>query len=210
VALQLLLSALEPPKASNRARLVKYKRQNYEQRVDFRGGIICVSNRELHDKELLAAFKSRVHVLNYNPSNAQLGALMLGLAEMGWPADRPTLSAAECKEVARFVISELLRRECPFDLRLFLDKALPDYQQLKDGEAESDWRDLVAASIEEHLVAVRHADERATREERKEDEHALLQAILREYATREERVRAWTERTGKSERAFYRRLAELQ
>ena len=31
------------------------------------------------------------------------------------------------------------------------------YQQWKDGETESDWRDLVTASIEQHLVAVRHA-----------------------------------------------------
>jgi len=180
-----------------------------EEHVVLRGGIICISNRELHDQELLGAFKSRVKVLNYNPPDAQLGALMLGLAELGWPADRPTITPAECREVACFVLTELLRRGCPFDLRLFLDKALPDYQQWKDDETESDWRDLVTASIEEQLVAVRHLDERPSRAERKEDEHALLRDILSEHATRKERVRAWTERTGKSERAFYRRLAEM-
>jgi hypothetical protein len=103
----------------------------------------------------------------------------------------------------------MLQLGCRFDLRLFFNKALPDYQQWKDDETESDWRDLVTASIEKHLVAARHPDERPSRAERKE-EHALLREILREHKSREERVRVWAERTRKSERAFYRRLAELQ
>lgn len=210
VALQLLLSALEPPKGRDRGRVVAYKRQRHEERVAFRGGIICISNRVLHGEELLGAFKSRVNVLNYNPSDAHLGALMLGLAELGWPAERPAVPADECREVARFVISELLRRGCRFDLRLFLDKALPNYQQVKDGEAESDWRDLVAVSIEEHLAEVRHdAEPPESRAARKEAERRVLLEIVRDYATREERVEEWTRRTGKSERAFYRRLAEV-
>jgi hypothetical protein len=112
--------------------------------------------------------------------------------------------------VAHFVITELLRRGRRFDLRLFLDKALPDYQQWKDGEAESDWMDLVAASIEEHLAAVRHLDSHQSRAGRKEAEQTIAREIVREHATREDRVRAWAQGTGKSERAFYRRLAEIE
>jgi len=213
VALQILLSALEHPAPGDRtrSRVVKYRRQGREERVSFRGGIVCISNRQLHDDELLGAFKSRVHTLNYDPSDAQLGALMLGLAELGWPhAGRQEIAPEEARAVAHFLIGEMLRLGCRFDLRLFVNKALPDYQQWKDDETESDWRDLVTASIEEHLVAVRHADERPSRADRKQDEHSLLQEILREHESREERVRVWTERTGKSERAFYRRLAEMQ
>jgi hypothetical protein len=210
VALQVLLSALEPPRTRDRGRAVVYKRQGHEERVTFRGGIICISNRVLHGEELLGAFKSRVHVLNYDPGDAHLGALMLGLAKLGWPPDRPTVAAAECEEVACFLITELLLRGCHFDLRLFLDKALPCYQQVKDGEAESDWRDLVAASIEEHLAALRHdpvgAESRAAR---KAEDHEVLRQILRDYTTRAERVEQWVRRTGKSERAYYRRLAEV-
>src|SRR5262249_26851157 len=44
VALQVLLSALEPPKARDRGRIVAYKRQGREERVTFRGGLICISN----------------------------------------------------------------------------------------------------------------------------------------------------------------------
>lgn len=213
VALQILLSALEHPAPGDRtrSRVVKYRRKGQEDRVTFRGGIICISNRELHDGELLGAFKSRVHTLNYDPSDAQLGALMLGMAELGWPlSGEPEISPEEARLVAHFLIGEMLRLSCRFDLRLFVNKALPDFQQWKDDETESDWRDLVTASIEEHLVAVRHSDGRPSRAERKQEEHVLLRDILREHEDRQERVRVWTERTGKSERAFYRRLAEMQ
>ena len=68
----------------------------------------------------------------------------------------------------------MLRLSCRFDLRLLVNKAFPDYQQWKDGEAESDWRDLVTASIEEHLVAVRHsAESPLSREARKDEEHSI-------------------------------------
>src|ERR1700722_18779980 len=104
----------------------------------------------------------------------------------------------------------MLRGSCPFDLRLLVNKAFPDYQQWKDGEAESDWRDLITASIEAHLIAVRHSEEApVSREARKGEEQIIVQEIMRDHASRHERIRAWMERTGKSEWAFYRRSAEL-
>lgn len=213
VALQILLSALEHPTSRDRSRVVKYRRQGREERAVFRGGIVCISNKELHDDELLGAFKSRVHTLNYDPTNAQLGALMLNIADHGWPpgSTNPEINPESARTVTNYLIGEMLRLACPFDLRLLVNKALPDYQQWKDGEAESDWRDLITASIEQHLVAVRHsADLPASREARKDEEHAIVQEIVQNHPSRDERVRVWIERTGKSERAFYRRLAEMR
>ena len=207
VALQLLLSALEHPTSRDRGRVVRYRRKDFEDRVCFRGGIVCITNRKLHDEDMLGAFKSRVHTLDYDPPDAQLGALILDIAERGPQRVKPE----EAREVARFVIAEMLRLGCRFDLRLFVNKALPDYQQWKDGEAESDWRDLVTASIEEHLVEVRHPEGSGpSRAGRKEDEHAIVREILRDHQGRDARVQAWVDRTGKSERAFYRRLAEIR
>src|SRR5947209_2304607 len=206
VALQILLSALEHPTSRDRGRVVRYKRKDFEDRVYFRGGIVCITNRRLHDEELLGAFKSRVHTLDYDPSDAQLGALILDIAERGPQRVRP----GEAREVARFVIAEMLRLGCRFDLRLFVNKALPDYQQWKDGEAESAWRDLVTASIEEHLVEVRHPEAAGpSRAGRKEDEHAIVREILRDHQGRDARVQAWVDRTGKPERAFYRPPSEI-
>jgi hypothetical protein len=212
VGVQVLLSALEHPKSRDGSRAVKYQRRGREYRVDFRGGLIFMSNRQLHDDDILEAFKSRVHTFNYEPSDAQLGALMLEFADSGWPGGptTPDIPPDAAREVTHYLIGEMLRLSCPFDLRLLVDKAFPDYQQWKDGEAESDWRDLVTAGIEEHLVAARYAGEPpVSREARKEEEHTIIQKIVRDHASRDERVRAWVERTGKSARAFYRRLAEL-
>jgi hypothetical protein len=213
VGVQVLLSALEHPKSRDGSRVVKYQRRGREYRVDFRGGLIFMSNRQLHDDDILEAFKSRVHTFNYDPSDAQLGALMLEFADPGWPGGptTPNIPPDAAREVVHYLIGEMLRLSCPFDLRLLVDKAFADYQQWKDGEAESDWRDLVTAGIEEHLVAVRYAGEPpVSREARKEEEHTSIQKIVRDHASRDERVRAWVERTGKSARAFYRRLAELR
>jgi hypothetical protein len=213
VAVQILLAALEHPTTPDRGRVVTYQRQGRKAQAVFRGGIVCISNRELHDDELLEAFKSRVHTLNYDPSDAQLGALMLEIADRGWPpgAETPEIRPPEARKIAHFLIVALLERACPFDLRLLVDKAFPDYQLWKDGEAESNWRDLITASVEERLVAVRYPGRTpVSREARKDEEHFVLRAILREHQSRGERVRAWVERTGKSERAFYRRLAEVR
>jgi hypothetical protein len=209
VALQILLSALEHStySDSNRTRVVQYRRKGEAIRVRFSGGIICISNRSLHGADLLGAFKSRVHVLNYDPTDAQLGAFMLESAEKGPQGVMPE----EARTIARFVVEEMIRLGCPFDLRLFFSKALPIYRQWADDETESHWQDLVTASIEEHLVAVRHStDCRPSRADCKEQEHAILREILQQHGTREERAEAWRERTGKSERALYRRLAEIQ
>lgn len=213
VALQILLSALEHPTSRDRSRVVKYRRQAREERAVFRGGIVCISNRELHADELLGAFQSRVHTLNYDPTDAQLGALMLDIADSGWPAGstNPEMKPETARTIAHYLIGEMLRLSCPFDLRLLVNKAFPNYQQWRDGEAESDWRDLITASIEAHLVAVRHAEPSpVSREERKNEEHSILQRILQDHPSRDEQVRAWIDETGKSERAFYRRLAEMR
>jgi hypothetical protein len=68
----------------------------------------------------------------------------------------------------------------------------------------------VTASIEEHLVALRHSEPSAlSREDRLEQERAVVRDIVRQYGSREEQLGAWARRTGKSGRAFYRRLAEI-
>src|SRR5262249_10478462 len=63
VALQVRLSALEHPAADDptRTRIVRYRSKGAEERAAIRSGIISISNLELHDADLLGAFKSRVH-----------------------------------------------------------------------------------------------------------------------------------------------------
>lgn len=116
----------------------------------------------------------------------------------------------EATTVAHYVINEMLRLGCRFDVRLYANKALPLFQQCRDGEAETDWRDLVTAAIQECLVTVRHADERPSRAARTEGLREIARQILKQHSTRKEQLRAWRDRTGTSERCFYWRKAELE
>ncbi|MCE9560431.1 MAG: hypothetical protein K8U57_00090 [Planctomycetes bacterium] len=211
-ALQLLLAALEGPTRSDRTRLITYQRQGERKTIAFRGGIVCITNRELSDCDLLGAFKSRVHVLNYNPSDAHIGAHLLDSAEKGWPMDAasPTIPPEETKIIAEHVITEMARLGLRFDLRIYYNKAIVDYIQWSDEETESDWRDLVTASIEEHLIDAKHTTETKSREERKGGEIEIVREIMKQHSERNAQVEAWKKTTGKSSRAFYRRMAEVE
>jgi hypothetical protein len=60
------------------------------------------------------------------------------------------------------------------------------------------------------MVALRFTEEPPpSRYARLEDERSIVREIVKECTGRNEQVRAWTQRTGKSERAFYRRRAEI-
>ena len=154
-ALQLLLAALEHSTSRDFGRQIEYRRQGGSESFSFRGGVICISNLELHDSELLNAFKSRVHVLNYAPTNEQLGrSCLTSPAAAGLPERRPrrssrprpvtwpAMSSPSCSGWGAASTSACwwARRSRTF-------------QQWKDGETETDWRELVTASIEEHLAA---------------------------------------------------------
>jgi len=212
VAIQILLAALGNQPNSAGGRIVKYRRQGRVEVVRFSGGIISISNLELGSAPLLQAFKSRVHYLKYDVTEEQLAALMLEISRQGWPAARPRLSPAACREVTEYLMAESARLSCHLDLRQLVDKAFPDYLQHREGNTEAHWHDLVTASLEGQLVELRHAPraQHSSRQERKEYEQQVVRQLLQEHATPQLRLAAWQQRTGKSARAFYRRLGEIR
>jgi hypothetical protein len=210
IALQILLAALGHQPDEVGTRVIKYRRQGCEATVHFTGGIIMISNLELHQGPVLDALKSRVHCLRYSPSDEDVAAMMRAIAANGWPAGNPKLAPEECREVADFLISESLRIGCHLDLRLLVDKSFPDYLQHQNGDAETHWKDLISTTLQEQLVDLKHtALAKASRMETKEREHCVVRELLAQYTTKEERIAAWQTETGKSERAFYRRLEEI-
>jgi hypothetical protein len=52
--------------------------------------------------------------------------------------------------------------------------------------------------------------ERKTRQAKKETEYAIIRKIMAEHVERLDRVAAWMALTDKSERAYYRRLEEIE
>ncbi|MCY2928016.1 MAG: hypothetical protein NTV86_00700 [Planctomycetota bacterium] len=209
-ALQLLLAALGASPDGSRTRPIHYKRLGQHRTVYFTGGIIFISNLELSNTPVHDALKSRVQYLKYEPTDEQIAALMYHVAAQGWPAGEPVLRPEECLEVAEFIVAESNRLDVRLDMRLLVDKALPDYCLWRDDKTESHWRDLVRATMEERLVELQDTSaEHLSRFAQKQAELQIVREIRDAYETREERAAAWKARTGKSERAFYRRLKEL-
>jgi hypothetical protein len=85
IALQLLLAALGNPHDGSGVRHVKHKTASGTRVVPFSGGVICMSNLPLdgHHHEVLAALKDRAFVVNYEPTDDQIIALVYRLAEDG-------------------------------------------------------------------------------------------------------------------------------
>ena len=208
VAMQILLAALGNQPGATGSRIVKYRRQGRDETVRFTGGIILISNLELHAAPLLEALKSRVHYLRYDPTDEQIAALMREIASQG--RTKPKLSPKECLEVAEFLIAESQRLGCRLDIRLLVDKAFPDFAQYRNHNTETHWKDLVLATLEEQVLALKYTrGPSATRKTVKADEHQIVRDILAAYSTKADRITAWQEQTQKSERAFYRRLKEI-
>lgn len=110
-----------------------------------------------------------------------------------------------------YLIEVSLRCNVRLDMRNLVDKAYPDYIQHRNGDSESHWKDLVRSTLEEQCVELRHESNASLgRQDQKEVEYEIIRQIFAQYSTRAERAAAWTERTGKHVRAFYRRLREMR
>ncbi len=213
-ALEILLSALaRRPKVSG-ARVIPYKTARHERTVHFTGGIIAISNLALvgHQAQILAAVRDRVNVIHYEPTDEHILAFIERIADEG-TAD---ISRGECCMVANYLRQECLRREIRPSVRLFVDKAIPDYALWKSGRSETHWRDLIASELEQRLVEIQHPQRDLTRTERTEAERRVALDIILSYPTRKERMEQWQDATrtrfgrAKSQAAFYRRMSELR
>jgi hypothetical protein len=210
IALQLLLAALGNQPDESGTRIIKYRRSKRMEVVRFTGGVICISNLDLQSDPVANALKSRVHYLEYDPTDEQLAALMRKVAVRGWPSSSPIISPTEGLEIAEFLISESKKLELHLDMRHLVDKAFPDYIQYRNGDAETHWKDLIRTTLKAQLLDLTHTPVKPrSRQDQKGLEQQIVREIIGSQNTPEERIAAWETRTGKSSRAFYRRLKEL-
>jgi hypothetical protein len=213
-ALEILLSALAHPHNGSGARVIQSKTAHKEHPIYFTGGIIAISNLALdgHQAQILTAVRDRVNVIHYDPTDEQVLGLIGKIADEG-VAGIPT---GECRMVAHYLREKCLRREIRPSVRLFVDKAIPDYALWKSERSETHWRDLIASELEQRLVEIQYPQRDLTWAERTEAERRVALDIILSYSSRQERVERWKyvtrSRFGqpKSQAAFYRRLAELK
>ncbi|MBI3860967.1 MAG: hypothetical protein HY290_03645 [Planctomycetia bacterium] len=206
IALQLLLSAIGNPHNGSHTRTIRYKTAKGDRLVHFTGGIIAIANLPLigHHGAVLQALRDRMNVVEYEPSDAQICSLIFHLADGGMPG----VSPENARMVAEFVIGEAQRLGLRPSLRLFVDKAIPDYRLFAAGLTETDWHDLVRSSVQQQVVALEHPTKDLTRAEQMQAERRIALEIASNFETLPQRAAEWHRRTGKSQSAYFRRLAE--
>lgn len=208
ISLQLLLAALGNTHDRS-PRVVTYTTADKEKTVEFQGKIICLSNIELNrggKSEVLAAIRDRINVIAYDPTDDQLIALILHIGAKGLDS----VSASDALIVANYLITQCREQAVRPTVRLFCDKAIPDFYLWKKGKSESHWQDLVRSSVKEQVITQTRETRDLSRQERVEAEQRIAVEIYCQTDMRSERIELWKKRTDKSERAFYRRLKEAE
>ena len=210
-AKSILLAALGAQ--PNGIREISYKRQGKPAaKVNFRGGVIAISNLELHGDELISAIKSRVQTLNYNPTDEQISALMRLIASNGFAVDGERMSPTECGKVVEFLLDRCKSLNTRPDVRMLVEKAFKDFILWKTGESETHWNDLINSALEDQLVALTHPVDQhvPTKHEEEAAELDKLEEIVKQFSTHEERLEAFMTATGKSKRTYQRRMRQLK
>jgi hypothetical protein len=215
IALQLLLAALGNPHDDSGIRWVRYKTAKGDVRVPFTGGVIAVSNLALdghhlaldgHHHEILRALRDRVFTINYEPSDEQIVALIRHIASSGING----VSPRNCLNVCNFLLAECQSRGVRPSVRLFVDKAMRDFELPDAGLTETHWKDLICSNLEQQLIELRHPTNDLSRAEQIAAERRIALDVLLSFETKAERIEQWKARTGKSQAAFYRRFKELR
>lgn len=170
---------------------------------DFKGGIIILSNLPLGEIASLRALATRLNPAEFNPTEGEKQALMWNIAGSG----KFGLPVGACEEVCQYLVHYAKEKGKPLDLRL-LDNAFGDRLMYDRGESLTHWRDMVTSRIDAQIVEPKITPR--TRQARLVDERDIVKQIYDKFPdSREDRFREWKERVGRSERALYRRAAEL-
>lgn len=196
-AVQILLAALggEPGKP----RAVTYKSKDEEHKVQFSGGVIAISNVPLRSDPLAKALGSRLTIVEHEPSDEEIAALMRAMAQRGYEDMTPD----ECLEVVEFLIQETREYDQRLDLR-HLTKGWQDYRQYKHGLALTHWKDLVRTSLSK--VAVEAIFPISKKEDIELQRQKVREATERFPGDRQAQIQA----SGLKQSTFYVRLKEVE
>jgi hypothetical protein len=168
-------------------------------RFIFTGGIILIANRAIDTLPELAALKTRIAVVQLVATFPEVAALMRSVALEGFRFGMDYVTPRECLMVAEFIIDRMAALARPLDMRVYVN-GVKDYLQVKSGDSRTDWQNLIETRLKETTVL------RETRAQMIAREQATAEEIRQMGVPQEEKLRIWRERTGKSDRAYYRRL----
>jgi hypothetical protein len=190
-------------------RVITWTTSEGEQRFTFRGGIIMLANRPLADLPELRALATRISIHLLQISDQEMKAQMRRIASQGWSRYHHHLEAEKSVEVCEFVIRECRTANCPLDLRLF-DNACTDYLLWESSNSACHWKDLVSSRVRQAAAHFRQEVSLLSAEERKAAERDIARDIMARTTDSDERIRLWTEATGKQKSTFYNRKREIE
>ena len=193
---QYYLAALARPKGEME-RAIAYTKQGVEEVAIFRRGIILIANIGLkeHKNEILRAMQDRVIVLEHDPTDAEMWALIYHVAK-----------TAEEVEIADYLWDVCAEFQVRPSIRLFVDKALPLHESWQVGDSKKHWKDRLRSVVAQRAVEARQVP---TLAQHKDQMVRLAHEAWGAGATMEERVKAFHEITGKSRATAYRYWREL-
>jgi hypothetical protein len=202
VCSSLLRAACGAPKQKDR--WVVYETAHENLRVNFKGGIVIVSNESLSKGSgPLAAIASRFRPILWDLTVTERIVRILEMAEEGWNKGERSLLPQECKEVALFLIDEMQRGEIQVavDLRTFCDHALPAFALCKVKGSGVSWQEIVRSKLQGQVGVI----------EKRGEKNLRLQQIALALGqapklTGPQRIERWQKLTGLGRAIYFRHL----
>ena len=197
---QYYLAALARPNGKME-RKIPYRRQGQTVAAIYGKGIVLIANCSLaqHKNEVLQAMEDRVIVLEHDPTDAEVWALVYKIAEQRKPPE-------EHIAIADFLFDVCTEYQVRPTVRLFCDKAIPIYESWKAGDSKKHWQDRLRSVVARRAVEPRCVLSLA------EHTAAMMQHAQDAWeagTTMQDRIQSFTEKTGKSRATAYRYWREL-
>ena len=178
------------------ARRVDYRLKGDARSVEFRGGIIAISNVPQRQDPGAKALASRTVFYEFAPTDDELAAHMRHLAAEGFDG----LTPAEAGEVCEFVLQAAAQAESRPDLRTF-EKGCADYRLWRTGKVQCSWHVLIQSSL--RPVSAGEIGVPLSRDERMTEQDEVVEALYARFPytdQRAERAAEWERLTGASEK----------
>jgi hypothetical protein len=170
-------------------------------RFTFTGGIILIANRPLETVPELAALETRIASLHFVATFPEVAALMRSVALEGFEYGDDAMTPEECMTVADHIILETRALSNDLDMRVYIN-GVKDYLQWKTGHSNSDWQSLLSTRLRKSTETHEGRSDIVHRE------RVLALEISRMKGSQAEKLATWKQRTGKSDRAYWRRLKD--
>jgi hypothetical protein len=192
-------------------RVVTYQHRTDRMHVEFRGGIIAVSN----EPSISTALRSRINCYYFDLTECEMDELMERIVSVTYKhpsghvltSDQCIVCLQEIRRIRDGIAGE--GKHLRLDLRHLTHHAYSTYLSEQLGVATTPWRERLEAALRQEITSSRANTRAATID----DERQIVAGIMSKYPQRTDRgarLKEWKEQTGKSQAAMYRRLSELE